>query len=102
MAGVRVARSIKLDDGLTLVPEVRLGWSHEVLNDRSSVVASLAAGGGSFTVSGARPGADAALAGAGVKAQLTNSLDLFADYNGRFSDGARDHDFTVGVKYRFE
>jgi len=96
--GVRASRAYPVA-GATVEPQLRLRWEHDLLDTTGTSNATLA--GSSFTVSGARPGRDAAVAGAGVTAQLDQQLALFADYDASVRARATAHAFTAGLRYRW-
>lgn len=98
---VRVARPFTTGGGVKLVPEVRLGWQHELLDSRSSVISTFTSGASRFTSTGAQVGEDAAVLGLGLKAQMTGRLDVFTDYTGRVGSKQTDHGLTAGLKYKF-
>ena len=98
---VRIAKPVVTEGGMKVVPELSIGWGHELLSNKASITSTFAGGKNAFTVAGARPGDDAALLGLGVKAQLNDRFDIFADYNGRFSGGSTQNSFGLGLKYKF-
>jgi len=100
--GVRVAKPMKLDSGVVLVPEARAAWVHELGDERADMTAAFAsATANKFTVSGAESGSDSGILGVGVRAQLPSSFDLFADYTSQFNADQVDHSLSVGVKVKF-
>jgi len=98
---VRVSKSFKLDNGTTLVPQVKVGWQRELLDETSKVTSTLTSNSTAFSVSSTKPGVDAAVVDLGVKAEITNQFDLYADYTGRYSGSSTDHGLTAGLKYKF-
>lgn len=81
-AGLRASYDIKIGQ-VILRPEVRAGWLHEYDDQAYPIDARLASGGGGIlTVFGPTIGRDAAQIRAGVGAQLTKALAIYAYYDG--------------------
>ncbi len=83
--GGRVAYSIDLTTNIRLIPEIRLLWQHEFLNNSRNIGSALDAGSGpSFDTATADPGRDGVFAGAGVTAQLGDRWNTSVYYNADF------------------
>ncbi|MBV9738146.1 MAG: autotransporter outer membrane beta-barrel domain-containing protein, partial [Hyphomicrobiales bacterium] len=99
--GVRATSRIATASG-TLIPEVRLGWSHEFLDASQKITASLVGVPGSgFTSTGILFGRDAALVGAGLSFEMTPDAKVFVDYDGRLGSRLDEHSVSGGLKVRF-
>ena len=99
--GVRLTSRIATASG-TLIPELRLGWSHEFLDASQKITASLVGvPGSSFTSTGILFGRDAALLGAGFSMELSPDAKVFVDYDGRLGSRLQEHSISGGVKVRF-
>ena len=70
--------------GAILTPWVSLAWRHEWSTTRTQTATLVALPGASFVVIGARPARDAAQVKAGVNFALTQTLALFASFEGEF------------------
>lgn len=68
--------------GVAIKPEVRAQWQHEYLDSTAALESQFAAGGTAFTVNGPTIGRDSLLVDAGVSAQFTPALGVFAYYTG--------------------
>jgi subtilase-type serine protease len=78
--GARATTRISFGDHAVLVPELRLGWSHEFLDASQTLSASLVAVSGStFSATGINFGRDAALIGAGLSLELSPDAKVFLD-----------------------
>ncbi|MBW0003725.1 MAG: autotransporter domain-containing protein [Hyphomicrobiales bacterium] len=99
--GVRLNSRIATASG-TLIPELRVGWSHEFLDASQKITASLVGIPGSgFTSTGILFGRDAALVGAGFSFELSPDAKVFVDYDGRLGSRLQEHSISGGVKVRF-
>ncbi len=99
--GVRLTSRIATAGG-ALTPELRLGWSHELLDASQRITASLVGvPGSSFTSTGILFGRDAALIGAGLSFELSPDAKVFADYDGRLGSRLQEHSVSGGLKVRF-
>lgn len=101
--GGRVAYTWTLNRHITLIPEVRMLWQHEFLNDSRNINSSLDGGDGpGFGYQTTAPGRDSVFAGAGVSAQIGKDWNTFLYYNADF--GRQDyiaHMVSAGVGWRF-
>ncbi|MBV9138554.1 MAG: autotransporter domain-containing protein, partial [Hyphomicrobiales bacterium] len=100
--GVRLTSRIAMAGYGTLVPEVRLGWSHEFLDASQQITAALVGvPGASFSATGIPFGRDAALLGAGFSMELSPEAKVFVDYNGRLASRLQEHAVSGGLRVRF-
>ncbi len=100
--GARATTRISFGDHAVLVPELRLGWSHEFLDASQTLSASLVAVSGStFSATGINFGRDAALIGAGLSLELSPDAKVFLDYDGRLSQRLQEHSVSGGLRVRF-
>jgi outer membrane autotransporter protein len=100
--GMRLTSRIAMANAGTLVPELRVGWSHEFLDASQKITASLVGvPGSSFTATGIAFGRDAALIGAGVSLELSPDAKVFVDYDGRLGSHLQEHSVSGGLKMRF-
>jgi len=83
--GGRVAYTWNLNQKIALIPEVRMFWQHEFLNNPRNISASLDGGSGpSFGYETTDPYRNSVFAGAGVTAQFGKNLSGSVFYNINF------------------
>ncbi|MBV9521549.1 MAG: autotransporter outer membrane beta-barrel domain-containing protein [Alphaproteobacteria bacterium] len=100
--GIRASTRLDLGGIGSLVPELRLGWSHEFLDAAQTIAASLAGVPGSaFSATGANFGRDSALVGIGITHDLGREARLFLDYDGKLSQGLQEHAISGGLRLDF-
>jgi outer membrane autotransporter protein len=100
--GLRASTRIDLGDHGTLVPEVRVGWAHEFLDQSQTLTAQLVGTAASpFTVVGTQFGRDSAVVGVGVSHEFAPGASFFMDYDGQFTGGFNQNSGSVGIKVRF-
>ena len=100
--GVRATTRISWGDHAILVPELRLGWSHEFLDASQMISASvIAISGSTFSQTGIAFGRDSALIGAGLSMELSPDAKVFVDYDGKLSRGFQEHAVSAGLRLRF-
>jgi outer membrane autotransporter protein len=100
--GVRAAIRIVMGDHCVLVPEIRVGWSHEFADAAQSLNASLVGvPGSSFSATGIAFGRDSALVGAELSMELSPDAKVFVDYDGKLSQRLQEHSISGGLRVRF-
>ena len=83
--GGRIAYIWNLSKNITLIPEVRMFWQHEFLNNARNIGARLDGGNGAgFDFKTTDPYRDSVFAGAGVTAQFGKNLSGSIFYNANF------------------
>jgi outer membrane autotransporter protein len=83
--GGRVAYTWNLNQKIALIPEVRMFWQHEFLNNARNISASLDGGtGAAFDFETTDPYRNSVFAGAGVTAQFGKNLSGSVFYNINF------------------
>ena len=101
--GGRIAYTWKLSDSISLIPEARMFWQHEFLENPTNIGASLDGGNGpSFNYTTSAPARDAVFAAAGVSAQFGPNWNAYFYYNADF--GRQDyisHSVTTGLNFKF-
>lgn len=101
--GGRMAYNWNISQNISLIPEARLFWQHEFLDNSRSIGASLDGGAGpSFDYQTDIPDRDSVFAGAGLAAQLGEKWNAFFYYNTDF--GRQDflsHAISAGLGLRF-
>jgi len=82
-----------------IVPEVRVGWSHEFLDAAQTLSGSLATI--PFSVTGVNFGRDSALVGVGVTQAINANARVFVDYDGKITGSFQEHAVSAGVRVSF-
>ncbi|TSA34114.1 MAG: hypothetical protein D4R65_06725 [Verrucomicrobiaceae bacterium] len=101
--GGRIAYTWKLSENIALIPEGRLFWQHEFMENPRNISSSLDGGGGpSFDYTTSAPDRDAVFAGAGISAQFGPNWNAYVYYNADF--GRQDyisHSISTGLNFKF-
>lgn len=98
--GVKVAKSWAVEEGINIIPEIRVGATYDFSNDNVSSVVTLA-NGSSYAVSGDALERFALEVGAGVTADVNDEFEFALSYTGKFRDDYQDHTGLINVKYKF-
>ncbi|MEQ1863524.1 MAG: autotransporter domain-containing protein [Micropepsaceae bacterium] len=100
ITGVRVAYPLDiLESGRKIVPEMRLLWGHEYLDDQAQFRAALASlPDNPFTVRGQRFSRDSLLAGVGLNVPLSSRAVLYVDYDFSLSRDQSVQSLTLGAR----
>ncbi|MBR1217425.1 autotransporter domain-containing protein [Bradyrhizobium sp. U87765 SZCCT0131] len=96
-AGVALSARLRTTDGVTIVPEVKLAWAHDLRD--TTLVSEAALLDETFTVAAAQPGRDAAVVGAKLSGWWNDNFRLFAAYNGEFRRNAESHQLSGGARF---
>jgi outer membrane autotransporter protein len=101
--GGRIAYTWDLSQKIALIPEVRMFWQHEFLNNARNINASLDGGSGaSFDYETTDPYRDSVFAGAGVTAQFGENLSGSLFYNINFgSQTYQNNMISAGLNFSF-
>ncbi len=101
--GGRVAYTWNVTSQISLIPEVRMFWQHEFLNNPRNISSSLDGGSGpTFGYETSTPARDSVFAGAGVSAQFGDRWNAFFYYNVDF--GRQDYlgnSISGGLNWKF-
>ncbi|MDZ4870142.1 MAG: autotransporter domain-containing protein [Alphaproteobacteria bacterium] len=100
--GARFAYPIAMQSGRKLVPEARIVWAHEFLDDQSSFLATIQ--GGLPTPSlivGEEYARDTLILGTGLTAPLSDSTTLFIDYDAGLNEDITTHTLSAGFRTRW-
>lgn len=92
--GVAFSTTARVAGAVTLMPELKVGWGHDLRD--TTLVSQAALVDSAFTVNAAEPGRDAALVGLKLAGWTRESLRLFVAYNGEFRSNATSHQVTGG------
>ncbi len=101
--GARVAFSWLINENVALVPEGRITWQHEFLQDSRDIGAALDGGSGpGFNVVTMTPERDAVFAGVGLNLQVGQRWNANVYYNADFGRGDfKSQMISGGVKVQF-
>jgi outer membrane autotransporter protein len=101
--GGRVAYAWSVTNAIRLIPEVRMFWQHEFLQDPSDIYAALDGGAGpEFFYRTSDPSRDAVFCGAGLIVQLGDHVSANAYYNADFGrSNLVYHLVSAGLEVRF-
>jgi outer membrane autotransporter protein len=101
--GGRLAYTWNLNQKITLIPEVRMFWQHEFLNNARTMSASLDAGNdASFDYQTTAPYRDSVFAGVGATAQFGENLSGSIFYNINFgSQTYQNNTISAGLNLSF-
>jgi outer membrane autotransporter protein len=101
--GGRIAYTWNLNQKIALIPEVRMFWQHEFLNNARNISASLDGGSGAaFGYETTDPYRDSVFAGAGVTAQFGKNLSGSVFYNINFgSQTYQNNMISAGLNFSF-
>lgn len=92
--GVAFSTTVRVAGAVTLMPELKLGWAHDLRD--TTLVSQAALLDSPFSVNAAEPGRDAALVGLKLAGWTRESLRLFVAYNGEFRSNATSHQVSGG------
>jgi subtilase-type serine protease len=96
-AGIALSARIRTREGATLMPELKLGWGHDLRD--TTLVSTAALLDEAFLVDAARPGRDAALVALKMSGWCSENFRLFAAYNGEFRSNAESHQLSAGARF---
>lgn len=98
--GAKVGSTFQTDIG-KLAPEFRAVWSHEFMDKSQDVTAAYAAGGSSFTTSGATPAREIYTLGVGMDLTTEDNLTLSANYDLELRDQYVGHTGRLRLRAEF-
>lgn len=100
--GGRIAYTWTLSSEISVIPEIRIFWQHEYMDDSQTIGAELEGGGGGFEFATSAPGRDSVFAGVGVGAYFGDHFSSSVFYNANF--GRQDfvsHMISLGLGWKF-
>lgn len=98
---LRLNSSIETDSGLTLTPELRIGGIFTADKPKSELRMGFAGSGDSANIYGIDPGRNRFQAGAGLKAQLSDNIDIRINYDFEGRSGYKAHNLNGGLGFSF-
>lgn len=100
--GARLSKSFVTDGGTRFTPMVELGWKH-AFGDASPVANAALAGapGSNFQIFGSTAKRDAAIVGAALNVQMTDTLDAYVQYNGQYGGNYMDNTASLRLRLKF-
>lgn len=96
--GIQLDTRIALANGQALTPLARVAWVHEFNPDRSVDASLTSSPAAAFTAEGASAASDVAKVIAGLRLDVTESIGLFALFDGEFSGHSESYAGTGVVK----
>ncbi|WP_322516491.1 autotransporter domain-containing protein [Rhodopseudomonas palustris] len=99
VTGAALSARLRVADGATLMPELKLGWGYDLRD--TTLVSQAALLDQPFLVSAAQPGRNAALVGAKISGWRTDSFRMFAAYNGEYRSNAASHQLSAGARFNW-
>jgi outer membrane autotransporter protein len=89
--GLRLATSVVLANGITLVPRASGAWQHALGDATPTAALAFLSTGASFTMAGAPLARDAAVVETGFDLRLTPQAKIGVSYFGQLAAGLQDH-----------
>jgi outer membrane autotransporter protein len=97
--GARFDREVLLNYGAALIWRARLAWAHDWISDPNLTPTFQALPGASFTVNGATPVKNSALASAGAELRLNSRVSLLGKFDGEFANRSQTYAGRGIVRY---
>ena len=99
MVGLRLAYPLQLDSGRKLVPEARVAWVHEFMDDQASFFASVQGQARPPSrVLGEEYSRDTLAVGVGVNVPLSDTAAVFVDYDAGLNNDITTHTVSAGLR----
>ena len=98
--GAKISKSWELENGMNIKPEVRVTATYDLMNDDVNSVVTLA-NGSAYQVNGEALDRFGMEFGAGVTAEVNDSVELSLGYEGKFREDYQDHTGLINAKYKF-
>lgn len=99
--GIAASEKFVMYDGAEVTPEIRLGYSRELADNRRLVNVA-ASDGTPFVVTGVRPSRDMLTAGIGATLRAQDSILFYANYDALIRTGnTSEHTVSAGLRIRF-
>ena len=98
--GAKVSKNFELSNGMNIKPEARIAATYDLFNDDVNSVVTLA-NGSAYAVEGEALDRFGMEFGAGVTAEVNDSVELSLGYEGKFRQDYQDHTGLINAKYKF-
>lgn len=98
--GAKVSKNFELSNGMNVKPEARIAATYDLFNDDVNSVVTLA-NGSAYAVEGEALDRFGMEFGAGVTAEVNDSVELSLGYEGKFREDYQDHTGLINAKYKF-
>ena len=98
---LKLETTIETNGGIQFSPELRLGGIIAANKPKSELRMGFVGSGESTTIHGIDPGQSRFTAGAGLKVQLNDTVDVFAGYDLEAKSGYKGHKATAGIGFSF-
>ena len=101
--GLKASAQVKINNKLTLTPDVSVRWEHEFLRNSSRINASFTgAPGAVFQARTAKPSRDGVSLDAGLTLTIKDTTKVFVRYSGQLTGaGGQTHAGAVGLRFEF-
>ncbi|MBI1211153.1 MAG: autotransporter domain-containing protein [Alphaproteobacteria bacterium] len=102
MIGARFGYPIMMDSGRKFVPEARIIWAHEFLDDHSAFLANpIGNPAGVSQITGESYNRDSLILGAGFALPVSEGTSLFLDYDANLNEDITTHTVSGGFRSRW-
>lgn len=98
--GAKISKNFELSNGMNIKPEARIAATYDLMNDDVNSVVTLA-NGSAYAVEGEALDRFGMEFGAGVTAEVNDSVELSLGYEGKFREDYQDHTGLINAKYKF-
>jgi len=99
--GLKLETNIETGDGTLITPELRVGGIIAANKPKSELRMGFVGSDESMTIHGVDPGQSRFTAGAGLKVQLNDKVDIFASYDLEAKSKYMGHQATAGLGFSF-
>ena len=97
--GARFDRAVAIDPNSVLALRARVAWAHDWVTDPMLAAVFELLPGAGFTINGAVPAKDSALATAGAELTFVNGVSLLGKFDGAFASRAQAYTGSVVLRY---
>ena len=98
---LRINKTFECENGATVTPELRLGWVYAAKQPDAEMNVGFVGSGDTAVIHGVNPARNRFQVGAGVKAQLNDTVDIFANYDFETRKDFNSHSTSVGLGFSF-
>jgi outer membrane autotransporter protein len=100
--GARFGYPIELESGRKVVPELRLAWGHEFMDNQASFNASvIGQNGAPSIILGEKFARDTLQVGTGVTVPVSDSTNIYVDYDAGLNPDITTHTVSLGFRTRW-
>jgi len=99
--GISALKEMELNNGARFVPELRVSWRHEFLNEIQINRSSFSGGGDAFVTQGFDPANDTFNIGLSATIQLHDKVDLRFNYDFDAKSDYSSHSGLINLRYSY-